>query len=814
MQIDITWDASTSRAPAAFTAAINYVVQFFDQEFTNNITVNIDVGWGEIDGQRLESGALGESESFGDYFSYSQIQSALIANAQSANALQAVSTLPTKDPTNGASFYVASAQEKALGLESPNQSGIDGYVGFASNAPWDYSTTSTSVPGSEYYFIGVVEHEFSEDLGRIAGLSRADGYTVMDLYRYSASGQRDLTARSPNGQEYFSINNGVTDLGDWNTNTSGDLGDWAQDMSPDSFLAFSSSGVANTMSPVDLELMNVLGYQLAGQSSPPPETYAFSPNPASVNENAGTLTFTLTRSNSTSGGTVYVSTEQDQGSTNTNGEYYTNLNAQAVTFAAGQSQATVTVSINDLGLTSGSETFRVVALQNATDPVTAAVASDNFTISNADVPETYSLTPNPASVNENAGTMTFTLTRSNGTGAATVYASTEQNQGSTNTNNQYFASLNAQAVSFAAGQTTASITVSINDLGLTSGSESFGLAVTLNASDPATAAVASDVFTINNTDAPQTYSLSPNPATINENAGTFSFTVTRSSGAGAATVYATTEQNQGFSNTNTQYYTDLSNVPVSFAAGQTTATVSLAITNAGLTSGSEAFQLALLPSANAAIGSALATDVFTIENNDVTTAAYSLSPNPATVDETAGTLTFTLTRANTSAAQTVYASTIANEGFSNSKGYFTPLSNKAVTFAKGQSSVQITVTIKNLKLVTGSESFSLNVTQSPFSSTPIATDVFTIVNNFQPSNNRGLSAASVPDFSQYTSGTVGRHGGSPTVATVTAHAGEYGDLGNKVLNPAQFASAGGSNSELLMPKSKNGSFGDHFGAPG
>src|SRR5580704_8036201 len=73
MQIDITWDASTSRAPAAFTAAINYVVQFFDQEFTNNITVNIDVGWGEIDGQRLESDALGESESYGDYFSYSQV---------------------------------------------------------------------------------------------------------------------------------------------------------------------------------------------------------------------------------------------------------------------------------------------------------------------------------------------------------------------------------------------------------------------------------------------------------------------------------------------------------------------------------------------------------------------------------------------------------------------------------------------------------------------------------------------------------------------------------------------------------------------
>ena len=40
------------------------------------------------------------------------------------------------------------------------------------------------------------------------------------------------------------------------------------------------------------------------------------------------------------------------------------------------------------------------------------------------MPTTYMISSNPASVNESAGTLTFTVTRSNSNAAATVYAST------------------------------------------------------------------------------------------------------------------------------------------------------------------------------------------------------------------------------------------------------------------------------------------------------------------------------------------------------------------------------------------------------
>src|SRR5215472_16102900 len=116
MKINIIWDPSTSFAPAAFKAAINWVVNFLDQLFTNNITINIDVGWGEIDNQSLVSGALGESEDFGNNLTYSQVRNVLIAGATSSDQIAADSTLPLNDPTDGGVFFVATAEEKALGL--------------------------------------------------------------------------------------------------------------------------------------------------------------------------------------------------------------------------------------------------------------------------------------------------------------------------------------------------------------------------------------------------------------------------------------------------------------------------------------------------------------------------------------------------------------------------------------------------------------------------------------------------------------------------------------------------------------------------
>src|SRR5271166_5792003 len=78
--INVTYDQSQSSLPAGFVAAVNYVVNYYESVFTNPVTVNIDVGYGEIDGQSLGSGALGESETYIDSVAYSQAVAALKAD--------------------------------------------------------------------------------------------------------------------------------------------------------------------------------------------------------------------------------------------------------------------------------------------------------------------------------------------------------------------------------------------------------------------------------------------------------------------------------------------------------------------------------------------------------------------------------------------------------------------------------------------------------------------------------------------------------------------------------------------------------------
>ena len=62
MNLNISFDQSTGSLPSGFVAAVNYVLNYFDNLFTNNVTINIDLGYGEVEGQSLEAGATGENE--------------------------------------------------------------------------------------------------------------------------------------------------------------------------------------------------------------------------------------------------------------------------------------------------------------------------------------------------------------------------------------------------------------------------------------------------------------------------------------------------------------------------------------------------------------------------------------------------------------------------------------------------------------------------------------------------------------------------------------------------------------------------------
>ena len=261
MQITVQFDQNLSNLPTGFVSAVDYVVSYYDRLFTNNVNLTISVGYGEIAGQTLQGGALGESlpalngqAGYVALESYASVRNALLAqNAPGAN------TLPSGVPANAPSeLVVTQAEAKALGLIA-NSGGIDGYVGFdAAPGIFDYSTTSTSA--NQYDFVAAVEHEFSEIMGRISGLDTASSYTPMDLYRYAAANARQFTTGAAS---YFSIDNGASDLDNWNnfqTGNSGDLGDWAPSAGNDAYDDVENQGAFDTLSPADVTLMNALGW--------------------------------------------------------------------------------------------------------------------------------------------------------------------------------------------------------------------------------------------------------------------------------------------------------------------------------------------------------------------------------------------------------------------------------------------------------------------------------------------------------------------------------------------------------------------------
>ena len=269
--INLTWDASVGSAPSGFTAGILAAAQYLESQFTDAVTVNINVGYGEVGGTTLASNALGQSSSYIQSLSYSSLSGALKADAKTATDSSVASSLPASNPSGG-TYWTTTAQAKALGVAPATGTSTDGFVGFSS-APGIFTyDSSAGVSAGTYDFKGVVLHEISEVMGRLlltGGTigSTANSYSMMDLLHYSGQGTMDFSASTPG---YLSFNGGATASGTFNTVSGGDAGDWASSMGNDAFNAFSNSGVVNGVSAADLAEMDAIGWDYAAaiQSNP------------------------------------------------------------------------------------------------------------------------------------------------------------------------------------------------------------------------------------------------------------------------------------------------------------------------------------------------------------------------------------------------------------------------------------------------------------------------------------------------------------------------------------------------------------------
>jgi autotransporter passenger strand-loop-strand repeat protein len=265
--INLTFDPNVSDAPPDFKDAMTSATSYFEDTFSNAATLNIDVGWGTVNGGAISTGAA-RSVQVGapNTYTFGQIAGGdLYLGGHS-------------DVTSGGAFFVGEAEAKALGLVSGNVENtdankiFDGYVGFNAADAW-------GVEPGQIYLVGAAEHEISEVMGRLDFLSSTVSgtvfpyYSVLDLFRYSAPNVPDITRvpPAPYTSGYFSIDSGTTNLATFNTkasvakNPSGDLGDWDNVLVPgDPYDASATYGLYNPATSLDAQVMNAIGWNTAG----------------------------------------------------------------------------------------------------------------------------------------------------------------------------------------------------------------------------------------------------------------------------------------------------------------------------------------------------------------------------------------------------------------------------------------------------------------------------------------------------------------------------------------------------------------------
>src|SRR5437660_26134 len=266
LTINLNFDADSTFLNAGLSSAdivnMKAAASYAAAQFTINLSdgVNVNIRVTAVPG----TGTLGESNTFlASVSSYASLRSLANADSKTADdstALGSGGSLPGSDPILSSHVYLSStAEAKAVGAMADDFSN-DGTFTFGGGFNYTYDPNNRAVSG-RIDFIGVAMHEMSEIMGRIGlmgqNLTGSPNYMFMDLFHFTGAGVRGL---NKNGGRSFSIDNGTNLLKAFNnaSTNGGDISDWASGTN-DSFNAFSSSGVRNDLTAVDLRLMDAIG---------------------------------------------------------------------------------------------------------------------------------------------------------------------------------------------------------------------------------------------------------------------------------------------------------------------------------------------------------------------------------------------------------------------------------------------------------------------------------------------------------------------------------------------------------------------------
>ena len=453
---------------------------------------------------------------------------------------------------------------------------------------------------------------------------------------------------------------------------------------------------------------------------------------ASVTEgNVGTTTATFALSLSSSSGQTTTVNYATANGTATAGVDYVAASG-TLNFAPGQTTQVITVTVNGDTLSEANETFTVTL--SAPNNATIGVGTGTGTINDDDALPT--LTINDVSATEgNSGTanaaFTVTLSAASGQTVTVNYATAD---GTATAPGDY--TTTSGTVTFAPGQTTQTITVPVVGDALNEANETFF--VNLSGAVNATIVDNQGLGTITNDDTPPTISIG-NVTVVEGNSGTTSATFTVSlSGPSAQTVTVNYATADGTAVAGSDYVA--ASGTVTFNPGITTQSVNVLVNGDTTFEANETFTVNLSSPTNATIVGGTGTG--TISNDDT---APVLSVNNASVTEgNVGTTTATFTVSLSAASGLTTTVNYATADGTATAGIDYVAASGTLTFAPGQTTQSIAVTVNGDTLSEANETFTVTLSAPSNATIGVGTGTGTI-NDDDPLPALSINGASVTE---------------------------------------------------------------------
>ena len=374
--------------------------------------------------------------------------------------------------------------------------------------------------------------------------------------------------------------------------------------------------------------------------------------------------------------------------------------ATAVDFAA--------VSAFDIeiagGAASGSESFTLTPTDDAADEtdetITVSGASGSLTVNSATISLTDddgapTLSINDPSVNEGdsgSASLTFTVTLSAASAKAVTVGYSDAGTGDATSGTDY-AALTAGTLTFAAGDTSETITVSVT--GDTTDEANETVEVRLGSASNATVSATSGTGTGTITDDDGAPTVSINSPSVDEGdsgSSNLTFTVSLSAASAKEVTVGYSDAGTGDATSGTDY-TALTAGTLTFAAGDTSETITVSVTGDTTDEANETVEVRLGSASNATVSAASGTGTGTITDDDGPPTVSINSPSVTEGDSGSSSLTFTVSLSAASAKAVTVGYSDAGTGDATSGTDYTALTAGTLTFGAGTTSRTFDVSV-------------------------------------------------------------------------------------------------------------------------